>query len=538
MIYGNDWFWPNIKSFHRSFRKATTKTNEIPNFSYKDYTSSYDLMLDDIVNVRKISFETDYRRRSSNFDVYINESPEVNAYIEKEKIYLSRGLLIAIEDASQSICSDSRSHFTQNIEEKLYSNGKPPWVSWNPEFSKLLDPHRFVDYSIHEKICKIQQKFHAGLLHKFVSFSKHRQDIADLIATMSIFWVTAHEDAHNYLGHCDYFENAKMFSSPDTSNSYFNEFFTDYKNKEEYDIRLSAEIMADKQASWVVVDHFAHTEAYKAYPFLNEWIAISISEIEASNTEISKEKRTHIIRILKTIFLFRLCSIAQVICVTIFQRRTIKKNFNNLYHPNLGTRILNIIESTIERLNSIAQDHNFRNLSLLEDIHLKSAFQLVEEDTNIILKYLLEIGFVLKDPDIKFKKIEDSLDININQKNISDLSDYLQVIVRIPYIYEYCTLAIDQLKEKGENISDAKFTAIIVASIKEISNNNSFSNSEVLGYLEKYNHLTKIGNKHFFESRKQKQKDIGFKVKESYENFAKFNNSIDKFFYIISHIRE
>ncbi|SOE23998.1 hypothetical protein SAMN06298216_4367 [Spirosomataceae bacterium TFI 002] len=517
MIHFNGLNWVNIDCSHRAKRDLfiETRSMEFSEIDYNDYRESLRQHLTEHCIVKQSNFESNYRRRSKNVRMEFVYSGKASAFLPIDgisKIHLSEGLALAIEDAAQSITSDSRSDFAANIEDKyLEKIGAFPGVSWTPELSKILDTLRFVDYDPVIEAHKSSGNFKYSFFYKFLSTSKHRRKLADFISSYSLAWIIAHEDAHLYLGHVEAFKSSKGFGAFETSSMPFFEEFVSKKSHRDETTRLSAEVAADTDASVYLVDSIAWMDAYKVYPFLKEYVSWLDYNSPLSETES---------KIVKTVFLFRLCIISQVIALCVFERNTLKKSLKSSYYPTLATRILNCLTATSARFQAVGNHHPLRGLTIFSTEGWGHIFQTVAADIEIILKYIFDIGFVLQDSDISVYSKEEVLDFELNKQQLGKLALALKTVGKVNMFSE----SINSSSLKTSFTENEKIS--FLKGVLERENKGPISiETNILNYLDKYYFLLNHQSDFMLTYRESYQSEIKEKVIESHNEIKElFDN--------------
>jgi hypothetical protein len=437
MIYGQTLKWIKTPFLHQKIRKLQVfeAYSGVDKDTLEDYLLSYDDVLASVSILRQTSFESDYRRRSQNFKIELDPSPKVLAYARPDQTgtaYLSRGLIIALEDACQSVTSDFRSFYALNSDDAAMQElSRAPDVAWLPQLSNTLDSFRYVNYAPMIEIAKMNNdNALAGLFHKLISHSQFRQDLGDFLSLLSVIWVSSHEDAHFFLGHINYF-NEKLGGLPEQPGNYFSEFVGKYTNPQNQELRLSAELAADSNAAVVLTDHLCFNEMFSINPFLNKHISYMAPML--ADKGINKDA-------LETIYLFRLAVVAATIAIAVFERNTIKNSSMSSEYPTLGIRILNIVQEISGRIQAISQFHPERELTTLTMDDWIGAFLMVQRDIETILLYLFEQGFVLRDGDVKARTVIDVLEFKLDKQLFSEFASFLIVYLIEPKMINFLNL--------------------------------------------------------------------------------------------------
>ncbi len=222
-----------------------------------------------------LSALTGYRRVSLNFDMKVDDDLKLRAYASpgtNQDIYLSAGIIFAVEEASQILFSGERPIFFNEGFDLWRHSSEHVVFSLAQQFC-LRDPATMLrDYShcfdyFHNNDAISAMRSHlreAGHktpnLNGLVSFysqpddfaflhlcfsrlplSSTRQAIADEFSALSTTWMIAHEDAHRYLGHLQhFFENLGA--------SLLDDFLSEFDDPDHSKQRRSSELEADSAA--------------------------------------------------------------------------------------------------------------------------------------------------------------------------------------------------------------------------------------------------------------------------------------------------
>jgi hypothetical protein len=417
VIKGKEYYWIDTVFPHQQMRYDFVFKDDCTEYPVQAYLDSYTSLFVEIQALRRLSFDTEYRRRSSEeLNIEIFSSGKLRAYADpnfENTSFVSLGLMIAIDDACQSIVSDTRSFFAHNIGDKI--NGNAPDVVWNPKISEVIDPLRYHDYSIILEYLSSQNNVNFGLLHKFLSQSKFRMQLADLLSTFALIWISAHEDAHFYLGHVDYFKDA-LGHSPLDENSFLDTFIINNPKFKNNSTRVASELDADRNACMVLVELVCHREMYDFYPFLNEYFEDFCPDILNEPDSLLREKTT---------YLFQLVFIAVTIAISISERKTLKKHSIKDDYPSVSSRILSCYFEISERIIDISNIHPDRQLYPLSHKELSFTTLRITKAIEIIFKYIFQMHFILKDSEIEAQNIEQVLNFKLDVRLFDCYYQYL-----------------------------------------------------------------------------------------------------------------
>lgn len=355
MIFGRRTNWISKEVLHHDIRKAFSDRENahlyFKNWRFlsslngkknepriEDYIISLSIYLRKLIILYETSFDPQYyRRQSEEVYLFVDEDDfSINATATGSSIYISIGLVLAIEDISIGLMADPQTLFAQNLLEKYISNR---FIRHLP-FSEIFDDCRYIDYSpIIDSIQNGKQEFPSFLpyLFKFISVSEFRDNLGELVSSISLYWIISHEDAHNYLGHILYAQS-ELGISP--NNNSFSEILGLFSNDKEERIRKSFEIEADRNACARIVDHIVDSEFFDIHPLLYN----CRDELESLKDKYDFTEE----EILCTI-LIRLCIISAVSAIGIFERNVIKRNANRHFYPDFFDRVHNVIDITFSR---------------------------------------------------------------------------------------------------------------------------------------------------------------------------------------------
>lgn len=507
MLIGDKLYWINLNMDSRRFRRVYATTgNKYPNYSLDDLYIDYRIQLRQISSVIKSNFESNYRRRSENLSVNLDRSLKSRAYFDKKsnsRPVITMGLLMAVDDACQSIVSDYKSLFAYSYEEMInHKYGVFPLIRYIQNDEEFFDEQRYVSYERMKDFLVKVQDFYYEPFYKFLSESDHRQVMGDLLAMYSTAWIVGHEDAHNYLGHSDYYENLRLdgFSINDSS-EFFQEFLRSKENSIDNKIRLSAELMADHNSSILLCDLMGSKNIFRAYPFLKEHLKITLDYKD-------EEPKEGFLEFTMTSYIIRLCIICQVIPLAIFYRNTVKNNSPNTNYPELGYRILNCISSTSSRFQNFSANYEWRGIYRMPVFLWEAVMTMVADDIAIILKYVFEVGVVLKDRKVEKKKIADYLEVDLSAESLIDLITYFNM------------MGVIKSNEKSETpASIVTWNDLIALLKKHHVIRHEFvvrRNQEIIEYLKVHNELRELGAKTFRSFRETASGQVKWKSTESY----------------------
>lgn len=503
MIFGQNLLWIKQPFPHEEIRfnlVHAVLNNQAPNRAFDEslYLYSLKLFFIQIQTLRQASFERDYRRRSVNFQLEMDETPEVTAYADPKFLdtgFVSLGMIMAVNDACQSIVSDSRSLFALNIDDGILQNyGHAPNVVWSPSYAGYIDPFRYINYDVMLEAIRRTHEYPIGLLHKFVSASTFRQKLGDLLSAFATIWISSHEDAHHFLGHMDHF-NTPFGAFPQSETDYFREFINRDNTPEGKRLRAAAEVTADDNACYVLVDHVCDSEMFDMNSFLFKHFSHCDPAVFDDEEALKKAK---------TIYLFRLCMVASTISLAIFERNTIKNGAGLKYYPTLTTRLINNIMAISGRIQTVSQLHPARKLYVLSDKEWHEAFLTVYDDIHIVLRYILEIGFVLQDGEINIKTVREALDFDFNKQMFSSLLTCLSLQANLP----------DKVADLPEEVKEE-----VIRDIRRQHREKGvkFENESVLHCLSNIAQLSVHNSHAFLKSRLKVNKSRIAKVEESYK---------------------
>lgn len=324
----------------------------------------------------------DYRRQSHNFDLQIDPALQVGAYTrpgEDEVITIKLGTFLAIEDAAQLIFSDPNAPFSELLEDS------PTEVFRMPDHNRF-DRERLFDYG---------PIFGAGpgggllAAFKLLSRSFDRQGIADYLSSMAAYWVIAHEDAHAYLGHLNYYGRARGAGPLGVAG--YSELAALFVSEEESAIRKAAEFDADLNAATRLVDVFFDRAILTDLP------------------AVFKDRRNVTERLLprcddfdraQTLLLLRLILHAAAIGLLVLHKGCVKGRADLGSYPTLAQRITNVALAIAMRALQVSTTFEGRGLAALTNDDIGKVLILVE----IELRQVLDIAYlnttVFADPDM------------------------------------------------------------------------------------------------------------------------------------------
>ncbi len=448
--------WINEIPFHQEFRyqytllkKPTISDNK---FSFDKITKSYHQFLLELESLRKVSFEPDYRRRNNDFRIQFLPQLTVEAYAKPEHegvAFISQGLVMAIEDACQVISSDVRSTFALNVDDNNFQEKNvSPSVLFDSK-GGAYDFNRFWNYEqfVHAAQLIKEPKLALCSTHKMISTSGFRQELGDFLSTMSLLWVIAHEDAHFFLGHVKYFND--RLGSHSNDKSYFQEFINNYSDPSLNRLRLSAEISADSNASYNLVDHVFDDHIYNIHPFLHKHL------------EYSKPLSAHSYDSQKTTYLFRLMVVSVVITLCVFERNVIKSQSLNQGYPSLSKRIINAVIDVFHRCMVVGhrKEHG-RNMTIKMSDWIDVIGSLGKE-INIIMRHIFEQGFTINDSQIHKRRVEDVIGNELPDQLFKDLGLFIIYTEYKPWkakeLVSSSTLLKEYLEYKCESISSGMY---------------------------------------------------------------------------------
>lgn len=365
-----DFIHRKLRDFIFSHSEEHLHFNNIPNSDL--YLK---LLKDSVIHISEHfndAFPKNYRRRSDKFLLQVDEISEIDIRINNDYvIILTLGLIIAVEDATQSIYSDKHVPLANSLGEtpEMRSVIQLPHHSYS-------DTVRYFDYT--DLINILRQVEKSGwdfvpFLFRLLSQSSHRRMLGDLSSNISIEWLFSHEDAHVYLGHVAY--SKSNYNKGD----YFNEF---YKNGNTPNLHnIYCEYDADRNATWRLVDNYVDGNVFDSYYFLSETI-----EFLEYHTNYKLSPNTIRISILSNLILTSIS-----IDLIIFQRCIMKYSGDSENYPKIMFRFLNIIMETIHRI--FTQIFNTNNSELILEFIKESIpviFYFFKEQISIIRYYLID----------------------------------------------------------------------------------------------------------------------------------------------------
>ena len=411
MIYGSRTVWISDTHPHRIIRRAASglspyrkgleelnwsKDSNTPTISH--YLISAESFLTELTNVYDSAFGESYRRRSESLALRVSPKLQITANTKASDknsnlcpVYLDFGVLLAVEDAAHALLSDPHTPLGYNDIERTSDDRN---VFRLPDH-KLFDHYRYVDYTpviegIELSGVGADYKLFSSYLFKFLSGSSYRQEIADMIATMTLMWILCHEDAHNYHGHLLYF--SVLGSSSDSIP--FSEFIagTSFFDEQTRLARKACEIEADTSACARMVDHIVDSELIDMLPVLKAHQRVLGEGLSSDlENEYSSEQ-------IAFILLVRVCIISELLAVAIFERNVIKKNADTSFYPNFIERILNIITTSIFRATDSAYRNRNYGIEPLTPGQLAVLVVLIVNDLEAIVRNVLRAGLIIRDP--------------------------------------------------------------------------------------------------------------------------------------------
>lgn len=280
-----------------------------------------------------------YRRQSEDISLFADETLDIQASFDGTNIYISIGLVLAIEDISMALLADPQTSFGKNSMEAITADR----LVYHHPTPNLYDINRYINYeSIIRAVYKqdfTQYPDFLLFLFKFLSQSTYRQEVGELVSVVSLYWIISHEDAHNYLGHTLY-SKATWGISPD--DTIFSELIGLYSDKKNDRIRRACEIEADTNASMRLIDHIVDGEFIEFFPILTAHEEDVERIMSKFNIPISKQE-------VHCIILLRLCIISSIVGISIFERNVVKNNSNREFYPDFMDRVHNITDVMISR---------------------------------------------------------------------------------------------------------------------------------------------------------------------------------------------
>lgn len=413
-------YWVQLPLPHQALRALAIRGAPV-GFDVDDLLFSYVAGAEHLGMLGAFAFEPGYRRVSASYRIETYDDLNVEARANPEArgaSQLSRGFLLAIEDACQTVVTDRRSRFASNVldlrEEAL---GISPEVAWLPEAAPLLDRSRYADYTQIVQIARGVRPGGAtfGLLHRMVSQSAFRQSLGDLLSTFALLWVAAHEDAHVHLGHVETM-NALFGAAPGGLSPFLETFMKGGETQEDAQRRLSAELAADSTACAVLMDHVFKRQMVSAHPFLYR----HLERVRLGSREPGEE-RAHAVLGSEAVYLFRLAVASVVIVLAVFERYAVKKSAFKGTHPSLGMRILNAVFELSGRAFALQRAHPYRELGEMALHDWRLALSTLSPDIGIVLRYFFEQGFVLQDDAIAVQSPQEVVEFDLNRLPLTRL---------------------------------------------------------------------------------------------------------------------
>jgi hypothetical protein len=297
-------------------------------------------------------------RFSSWGHVRVEPSYRATAVAQDGVVTVSVGLLAGLEDMWQCVVSDNNTdlHTISGVEYRSDSA-----VSRDVNNFHVHDKTRFLDYSgaveLHELAAKLaphaqdlEPSFLKGILvthgihfRKMMSFNLKRVWLADLLADLSATWVICHEAAHLCGGHDQYFKGAIGVSADELDrDAAFRQLARSLHTRANSAaisrLRKQAELQADATACQRLVELLLRDDVFAVYPFL----ATGVARMSAAHEEYAAAPRRA-----KTLLAIRLAVSCAIGAVFLFYRNVEKQDIKAPHYPSLGTRVSNILFSTI-----------------------------------------------------------------------------------------------------------------------------------------------------------------------------------------------
>jgi hypothetical protein len=410
------------RSIHQEVRFATGKARNFDSLFGFDslglvktdidaYLNAQYNHFDNLVRYYHNSFDHDYRRHSSRLSFKLTRELAINAYAtadEEGVIQITQGTILAIEDAAHTLMSDPKLHL---------GDGADHGVARRPEYT-VFDMFRFVDY---EMMIRFIVKAGIGEKHseygttliKLLSLSHDRQNLADFISTLSIFWLLGHEDAHIYLGHLKYFSDHLSVFPAEEQQNLFSELIAGLFEKEHPIHRKSAEIMADRNSTFQLVDFIL---SQKFFTF-NSWLVLPHAIPELEHLPGAQIRCIQLIRLVVT---------SIMLVLTIFERNARKKNSNMDCYPNLGFRFIAALSHTIGRVFEIVT--KFPEYELQAILELKSFMGLIYvvcQDVKDVLRNTILNGYTLHDLSSSIETEKEVLGFELSPSMITEISAFI-----------------------------------------------------------------------------------------------------------------
>ena len=293
-----------------------------------------------------------YRRTSFNFKMMAKRDLDLSAFVERENpetVWISHGLVLAVEDVSQTIFSISENildiNFSRNSTDRLNlrslnSNNSQEFTNYNFDGAESKNPMRGT--ILPKSICDF---FYS------VSLDLDRQILADHLSTASLLWIIGHEDAHKYSGHIELFNQLNISESE----IIFSELIALHTPKMSPNQRRAAELESDTCSTMRLVD----------FCFDNELLGIITDDLSSRVKEIIWQGNSESKGLQKEqrLFLMRFLNLSAVVPLIIFDISFRSKSYNSLEsYPSFITRVLKYYVYSCRSINEC-----FRN-----SIHAKS----------------------------------------------------------------------------------------------------------------------------------------------------------------------
>lgn len=402
---------------HQQIRNSVI-TDSSPNcqdFDLESYLTFQRLHFSLLIKLYYSNFSSDYRRKSSRLSFDITEDLVIGAYAtagNSEVINITQGVILSIEDAAHALFSDPHSFLI---------HGDDSGVIRLPNHN-ALDEFRFGDYKTIRSFVDLSAqlgspiKHYPSVLFKFISMSRHRQDMADFVSGMSLLWIFGHEDAHSYLGHLKHFSDA-LGASPDGQSNLFSELVSGLFEQEYPKERQAAEFNADRNAAVQLVDYMMDSEFFVLVPALQRQADIfqSIPQVQELNLSDAQ---------VKFICLLRLVSVSVMLSLAIFERNVVKKNGDTSFYPGFGSRCLSALIVVFTRSIQVATLHPERGLQGENNMlrFIPFVVHLLCSDLQDVLRNILFNGYILEDSSFPAETDTEVLGFRLDDSITTDLS--------------------------------------------------------------------------------------------------------------------
>jgi len=428
-------FVPNSTELIGDEDRLNKYYKNIVNFDYL-----VDTHIDKLIVAFRCQFSTENYRRTSNAGIVVKEDfialarvARVNSSSEYEVIEVSLGLMYAIEDMWQCVISDNNTD--------LHAYCGVPYKAPNNVIRDInhfhdLDQQRFYDYSMVESFYESKRSMlsdtdgitdpnhirhfiglHNLLVSKMVSGDTRRVNFGCLLSDLSFTWILAHEDAHIYSAHSDYFKS-ELGISADELEQEDELFMAAHKALLERndsdklsELRVLSELHADELACIRMVDYLFDDEIFDLYPDLRGGVSYVMNTFQGSTTKATEREARFIV-------VMRLIISSAISSVFLFYRNIEKKNIVAVNYPQINIRLSNIIINTLFRAFirlDIQHANKWQSFDFPKESVLFFLGAGISQDIHILKWNLLSHPMLIKDPDLpsnkelKFSEFEEAI---------------------------------------------------------------------------------------------------------------------------------